>query len=79
VHRKKNQLHENVGKSEKIELTMSVYFSTIHYQLGGYRVQILLARDSKYVSPFHAKRGARKRYMTFEPDGGGERTLPLHL
>jgi len=27
--------------------------------------------DSKYVSPFHAKRDERRRYVTFEPDGGG--------
>lgn len=27
--------------------------------------------DSRYVSPFHAKHGQDKRYMTFEPDEGG--------
>lgn len=27
--------------------------------------------DSRYVSPFHEKRGQHRRYLTFEPDGGG--------
>lgn len=27
--------------------------------------------DRHYVSPFHVKKGERRRYMTFEPDGGG--------
>jgi hypothetical protein len=27
--------------------------------------------DRHYVSPFHVKKGQHRRYMTFEPDGGG--------
>lgn len=27
--------------------------------------------DSHYVSPFKGKQGQHKRYLTFEPDGGG--------
>ena len=26
--------------------------------------------DARYVSPFHARKGQNRRYLTFEPDGG---------
>jgi hypothetical protein len=31
--------------------------------------------DARYVSPFRAKRGQQRRYLTFEPDGGKKKSL----
>ena len=35
--------------------------------------------DSHYVSPFHVKKGQQKRYMTFEPDGGGWNNIRMAM
>jgi hypothetical protein len=35
--------------------------------------------DSEFVSPFHAKHGQHKRYLTFEPDGVRSGKFPCHL
>ena len=35
--------------------------------------------DSRYVSPFHEKRGQHRRYLTFEPDGGGWNNIRMAM
>mgnify|MGYP005863840725 CR=1 FL=1 len=35
--------------------------------------------DAKYVSPFKQKHGGQKRYMTFEPDGGGWNNIRMAM
>lgn len=35
--------------------------------------------DEKYVSPFHNKHGQHRRYMTFEPDGGGWNNIRMAM
>lgn len=35
--------------------------------------------DTHYVSPFHAKKGERRQYMTFEPDGGGWNNIRMAM
>jgi hypothetical protein len=34
--------------------------------------------DSEFISPFHAKHGQHKRYLTFEPDGVRQGNRPYH-
>lgn len=35
--------------------------------------------DSRYVSPFHEKRSQYRRYLTFEPDGGGWNNIRMSM
>ena len=35
--------------------------------------------DQSYISPFHAKKGTEKLYMTFEPDGGGWNNIRMAM
>lgn len=39
----------------------------------------VIPADTKYRSPFQVKKGQQKKYMTFEPDGGGWNNIRMAM